>query len=174
MQALSRTCKPLFGPSPVTGEQGWPAPSVRGAILIIALCALIGTDARGAGLYKWIGENGEVTYSQFPPPDKQAETIKPPPKVDTEKAREELKERSERANEYVENAKKATAARQDKEKEAAELAQKCQRVRDNLFMLERRNRLYQTDAQGNRIRVGEEQRQAEIKQAKEQLAEHCK
>ncbi|HKK16999.1 MAG TPA: DUF4124 domain-containing protein, partial [Gammaproteobacteria bacterium] len=53
----------------------------------ILLALLVSSNALAA-MYKWVDENGEVHYTQTPPPgDIQAETIKPPPDVNTEKAR---------------------------------------------------------------------------------------
>jgi len=45
-----------------------------------------------AEMYKWVDDEGQVQYSQSPPPGRPAQTIKPPPKVDSKAARDNLKQ----------------------------------------------------------------------------------
>lgn len=50
--------------------------SVRHVLLLMAVAALPLTSAMGQTIYKYVDENGEVVYSETPPPDNQpAETV---------------------------------------------------------------------------------------------------
>ncbi|MGH2577901.1 MAG: DUF4124 domain-containing protein, partial [Actinomycetota bacterium] len=54
-------------------------------LLCAALCAA--ASPVFAEMYKWRDAEGQVHYSESPPPGRPVETIKPPPKVDSTKAR---------------------------------------------------------------------------------------
>ncbi|MBM2830851.1 MAG: hypothetical protein HW411_1641, partial [Gammaproteobacteria bacterium] len=63
-----------------------------------------------AAMYKWVDADGNVHYTQSPPPEGvESATIKPPPEVDTGNAIKQLEDQKQRADQYLED--------QDKQKE---------------------------------------------------------
>jgi len=72
----------------------------RISIAAIAFAAALwaGAPAQAAKLYKWVDEQGNVTYSQTKPPDRESETIRlRSSTLDSSGAREQLDELNERA-----------------------------------------------------------------------------
>jgi len=141
--------------------------------LLLALSVTLPTAAHGE-MYKWVDDEGNVQYSQNPPPgSKAAEVVKPPPKVDTEGATQALSEqeaqfkgRQEAAGKEAEEAEKTAA-------EAAQKKQACESARKNLERLQNAQRIFKKDAAGNRSRVSEEERQQSIKKAEESIKKNC-
>lgn len=126
-----------------------------------------------AAMYKWVDKDGNIHYTQTPPPpDIQAETIKPPPDVDTEKARQELQQQQE----MVEKIREQRLAEKEEEKLAQ---QKLEQKRANCEMAKRRldsytqPRVRYTDEQGNRQYFTEEERQEQIQKSKDMIEEFC-
>ena len=142
-----------------------------GGITLI-LISLVSAHAFAA-MYKWVDEDGNVQYTQTPPPAGiQAETIKPPPQVDTGAALKELEAQQEKANELretrLESAEKEAQANQD-----MELRRKnCEMARARLASYEQPMvKFVQED--GSRVRATEEERQAEIAKSQDMIKEWC-
>ena len=56
---------------------------------------------------------------------------------------------------------------------AAKRAEQCARIRSNLQTMERNPRLSKTTEEGETVRIGEDERQAMMEQARADLAEFC-
>jgi len=124
-----------------------------------------------AVMYKWVDEEGNVQYSERRPPGK-AEIVKPPPKVDTEAAREALRERQEKLDK-TRTEKKEAGSEASREKHDATVTRKnCDIASERLQQLST-GYTAATDEQGNRVRMSEEQRQTKIKQAREEMQKYC-
>ncbi len=127
-----------------------------------------------AATYKWVDADGNIQYTQSPPPAGiEAETIAPPPRVDTESAIKNLEAQQEEAD----GLKKARQESADKEKQAAdELALKqknCEMAQARLKSYEQpRVRFVQED--GSRVYASEEQRQEQIAESQKMIDEFCK
>ena len=127
-----------------------------------------------AAMYKWVDADGNVQYTQTPPPAGiEAETIKPPPKVDTEQALKELEAEEAEAAKLRQNrldeAKKETEANQ----ELALQKKNCEMARERLASYERPMvKFVQED--GTRVRATEEERQEEIANSQAMIKEWCK
>lgn len=145
---------------------------IRSAALLATLLAVWLGPAEAA-MYKWIDDEGDVHYTQSPPPDRAAKALRPPGAVDTEGALKKLRADEEKANRYLEDRNKKAEERRSAEQKAAKKQAECARVRQNLEKLQTANRLYKTDADGNRIRLGEEERQAQIKKDRETFSKSC-
>lgn len=144
---------------------------VPNAVFLMVACVL--SPNIFAGMYKWVDEEGNVQYTQTPPPAGiEAETIKPPPKVDTGAALKELEAQQEKAAELresrLEQAEKEAQARQE-----LELRKKnCELAKARLASYERPMvKFVQED--GTRVRATEEERQAEIVKSQEMIKEWC-
>lgn len=143
---------------------------------ILFLLLLVPASA-AAEIYKWIDEEGNVHYSQQRPPadaqPKSTETIKVNSGAASEADLKGLQRDIERSNKIFEDRAKQ---KEEQEQAAAEQAirkQNCEKVRLNLQKLQEVQRVFHTDEEGNRVRVGEEQRQADITRAQEQVEEWC-
>ncbi len=155
-------CAPPW--TPPTGR-----PLSRLPLLLAAL--LLPLVSAAAQVYKWVDEQGQIHFSQTPPEQIQAEVVElprnPPP------AKERLEQLKKRAEEPLKRAAEQKKKRQQEEERARELEAFCEQQRKELEGLLNAQRIYVTDAQGNRIRAPEEERQARIRKVRESLAEHC-
>ena len=127
-----------------------------------------------AEMYKWVDEEGNTQYTQQPPPDGiNAETLQPPPRVDTEKAVNELEEKLENFDKQRDDKLKQEEEAMKTAEEESEYQQKCDKARKQLADLQR-PRITTTDEKGNRSRMPEEERVAAIDKLNESIAKNCK
>ena len=125
-----------------------------------------------AEMYKWVDENGEVHYSdKQPAAEVETETIKPPPEADVEQARKELEARQSRYK--TEESEKPAEEEKVSEEELAVKKRNCELGRDKLQRLVDNPRVYSTAEDGSRTRLGEDERQARIKEAREMIKTNC-
>ncbi|MCC7412214.1 MAG: DUF4124 domain-containing protein [Gammaproteobacteria bacterium] len=139
-------------------------------LLVAFLAAAGGVDAA----YKWLDDQGNVHYTQSPPPDRPAEALElPPPPRNAADAQERLRRQVQQSDAYLREREQQARADAKLEQEAAQTREKCEWARRNLEQLQSVQRVYATDAQGNRMRVPEEQRQAQLEAARKQIEEFC-
>ena len=146
---------------------------VKHAIFITLLFALP-TLLLAETTYKWINEDGVVTYSQTPPPGVDAERVdirsgaKAPGPSSTEKLnqmRQHLADQDE-DREMAKQKQEEKASLQEMKKKNCEIAHSNMRKLEGLGQ-----RLYKKD--GEYKRLSEEERQSLIKQAQEQIKANC-
>jgi hypothetical protein len=146
---------------------------VKQTLLFTSLLLL--SSALYAETYRWVNEEGVVTYSQTPPPDVQAETVNiktSPAKgaADSQKRMDELRQRM--ADSAEDRALKKQEKREQAEIKAAK-RKNCDLARKNLEQLTALgNRLYKTEE--GYVRLTEEARQNKMQKAREQIKEYCK
>jgi len=145
--------------------------SIRLNLFMLLFCLLPLTVA--GEIYKWVDEDGTVHYDQSPPPDQQAETVKPPPSVDTEGAQKSLQKQREKLQEIDEQRteRKKTAA--EAEQEAAAMKERCEAAKRVLEQLRTQNRLQVTNEQGERSYLTPEQMAERKKKAQEMVEKNC-
>lgn len=139
---------------------------------VLLLGALPGIAS--AAVYKWVDENGQVQYSQTPPPggiETQEIKVAPPPPDDPEAARRE--------HTLEEGLEKREEAREDAAKEASEdaeykkqKAQRCEAAKHRLYQAER-PRVSFIEPDGSERRATEEERQQQITESQKQVEEFC-
>ncbi len=145
----------------------------RGWVLIWAFA--LSSQSMGAGIYKWVDEQGNVQYTQTPPPDKPATRFETRPEpVDTKGALEKLKQQKEKSDGFFKERDKQVKEQEKSEQEAAQRSENCTRARENLKQLETTNRLFRKNEEGDRVKMTEEDRQAGTATAKSQIEEFCK
>lgn len=123
--------------------------------------------------YKWVDQDGTISYSQTPPPSTQAESvdIKPPPAAsgsndELNKLRLRLKDSREDRELAKEAERKTRAATETKR-------QNCSAARSNLEkLLHSGNRMIKT-TDGSYLRLSESERQARIQTARDQINANC-
>jgi hypothetical protein len=148
-------------------RQRWP-------ILCAALIAAATASTVPAEMYKWRDDEGQVHYSESPPPGRPSETIKPPPPVDSGKALEDLDKQVEqfgiRADERADQADEANKkAAEDQQRQAD-----CAEVRDRAEHLGDAPRSYRVQPDGTRIIQTEEEHQVAIAKARAWIDLNCK
>ena len=128
-----------------------------------------------AAMYKWVDANGEVHYSQYPPVDvNDAQIIKPPSSVDTEKANQELDVQRKGFDKLREGRlKKAEEQQKENDKLALEKAN-CEKAKTSLSSFSMRPTVQIVQEDGSRVRATEEERQEKIREANEKIKEWCK
>ncbi len=143
------------------------------AHLLPLLCFI--TLSAPATIYRWVDENGQVVYSQTPPPSGRAETVAPPPPPaeSPEQARQRLDQQLKRLEELDEKRRKAREETQQKENQARKKAEICQRARQNLEILTSRppNTLYKVGKEYKRFTP--EERTKKIEQMKKLIKQTC-
>ncbi len=138
------------------------------SLLLAVFCMPVNAE-----IYKWVDEHGETHYSQKKPGDGvEVSTVKPPPRVDTEAALQEkqrkLREEQERNKVKL---KKSEAERKAREETALKKSN-CDKAKARVTSMQR-PRVNMVDAQGNRTRISEEQRQKQLAEAQKAVKEHC-
>jgi hypothetical protein len=145
---------------------------VKYAIFVILLFSL--PTLLQAETYKWVNEDGVVTYSQTPPPDGNADKIdiKSGAKEPGPSSKEKLDELRQRMADHDEDRQEAKQKAEEK-KSLQEMKKKnCEIARSNLQKLQGLGqRLYKKD--GEYKRLSEEDRQSLMKQAQEQIKADC-
>ena len=145
--------------------------------IMLSLLALLTLLCSGAvlavGLHKWVDADGNVHYSDKPPPGQQTETIE----VDTGGVDADNVKRLDGYQDQVDDMfKKRDEAKADaaeKEREKAKMAAHCDKVRDQLARLQTSTRRQKVNEKGEREFIPETQRQEWINKAKGEIAKHC-
>jgi hypothetical protein len=128
-----------------------------------------------AETYRWVNEDGVVTYSQTPPPDVNAETvnIKSQPASNADDSKKRLEELRQKLADSAEDRALKKAQKQEQAEIKAENRKNCSTARKNLEQLTAlANRLYKT--KDGYVRLTEEDRQQKMQQAREQIKKYCK
>lgn len=141
-----------------------------GAILILALAA---STANAAGVYKWVGPDGKVQFSDKPPPGVEAETIKTKTSSDAENA-ERLNKFKDQADESFKKRQEVKAAAREEKAKADEMKAHCKKVRGELDVLVNSTRRQFINDQGEREFVDEDRRQEWMQIARDEIAKNCK
>ncbi len=145
---------------------------MRSYFLILAL--LISGNCM-AELYKWTSPNGEVHYSDQPPPkQKELEVTKlrsssrpaPPPAV--------IDNATEKQQIQAEQQQQAAAEHKAIEEERARInAQNCETAQQNYRNLQSGSRIMEVNAQGERTYLDEQQIQQKLQQAQQSINKYC-
>jgi hypothetical protein len=158
------------------------------AYALVACLAGVSTMVSAAA-YRWVDDNGDVHFTQEPPPkgtmSEKIKTLKDPRPKDAEAEPKNGKKPEEAAGkeEPKGDDKKDAKAQADAEKKA--LAEKkkqdakfnkeaCAKARANQKKLTESPRIKYIDKKGKATILKEEERQAKIKEAKDQVKKFCK
>ena len=142
---------------------------------LLACGLIMAASASPAQTFRWVDENGVVSYSQTPPPSGTAETVKirPIPQQDTEAAKARLNQLRQQLADREEDRQLARESQQKTAQESAKRQQNCQAARTNLRNLEGLgNRLLHT-SNGEYVRLTEDERQTRMQTARENIKSYC-
>jgi flagellum-specific peptidoglycan hydrolase FlgJ len=149
----------------------------RNWLATIALATTLGiaAPAQATKLYKYVDEQGNVTYSQKKPLGHEAETIKlNSATLDSSGAQDKLDELNERAasqdkdRDFAENAATATAERNER------MANNCKTAQENLRILRTTSRIQDRNADGELYFLDESGIKAKMAATQEQIDSNCK
>ncbi len=127
-----------------------------------------------AEMYKWVDEEGNTHYSQSPPPgDVEVQTIKPPPKVKSDTAAESQDDSEDKTDASGAEDKISAENQAALDKNAEINKRNCEIAKKNLVTVKDNPRVFSTDADGTRRRIGEDERQEKIAAAQKAIADYC-
>ena len=143
--------------------------------LWLALASLWGNAA--ADVYKWVDDQGQIVYSQSPPPPpKRSVRVKMVPGPDPAEiahAQEALQQSIERIYEQEEK-KRQARAEQDAQKEIQkQRAKNCEIARQNLNTIQNLGRRRIISPDGTPVFLSEEERAARIEEARKNIEAYC-
>lgn len=137
--------------------------------------ALLFSTALSAAMYKWVDENGQTHYSQYPPPAQDYEALQPPPPPasDAGQAQQRLEQLLQRQEEQRQGREQAEQEAAAAEQQAEQRRKACAAARHNLEILTTGGRKRITGPDGVARYLPEEERQAKIAEARQQIEEYC-
>lgn len=138
---------------------------------ILLILLLLAPGLATAQVYKCVGPDGRVKYTQTKPKDAECsgEVRKPPP-TSTEPGADPYKNIGAQADErQAADAKSREAAAQ----EQAQKAQRCAQWRERLAALERASHVFTTDEQGERQYNSAQQNDGLREEARQGVAQDC-
>lgn len=154
--------------------------------LLLGAALLLVTPANAEDIYKWIGDDSQVHYTQMPPPhgikairiQRSDIPADEQPSEDTDEAEAEVEDEMEQAaiDDSFDEQPEAQDAESDADEDAKiaqELQENCNHARSNLKTLNHGQVRY-VSPEGEVIRLTEDQRQARIEEAKELIGVLCK
>jgi len=173
MRGFSRifSAKIDFFKKPLTGM------IAMGKFLLILL--MLASTNTFAAISKWVDDQGQVHYSdQPPPPGKQPKTLREdadtPGSASGASATKTLAEHE--AELKKDKAEKQSAADKAAQLKAAEdtLKANCANAQQNLRSLQSGMRIMEVDANGQRYYIDDTQRQQRIDKARQEISNSCK
>jgi hypothetical protein len=144
-------------------------------ILALLVFATASPAADTQYIYKWTDDQGEVQFTQFPPPGRKAERLRgasPPaqsPEISENDLQKQVETMEQQNKEQLQGAKDA--------KQRAEIqkirSSNCETANKNLVNLQRGGNIRYMGPDGNVIRLTDEERQKRIEEANAQIKENC-
>jgi hypothetical protein len=141
-------------------------------LLLMFFCTL--TYAGQA--YKSVDENGNITYSQFPPSDKQDSesiTVKTQKSSSAAQSKQKLESARQKLLESSVDRNTETAEKKEAKEEAERMAENCGKAKQRLRDIQNNGRIYKTLEDGERHWYSEKEREGMISKAKEQVKKYC-
>lgn len=144
------------------------------ATILFALLLL--TTSSLAQVYKWVDEDGQIHFSQFPPNEvKEAEQVDI--NVGTSASAEEAKKRlQEQREKLLKDSIERGLSEEEKLRamaEAEDQQKKCDQARKQLTTLQTGGRVFTTNEAGEREYLDDQKRQDMIKKTQARVTEAC-
>lgn len=143
-------------------------------LIVALLLSLASTSGLAESMYQWTDDRGTVQYGQQPPADRPYQRVDiraaPSPGAPVRSSQPaEPKTEEPAMQDPTGKADEATKREQE-----AKRLEDCEKLRGNLVTLSDNPRLSRQNAQGEIERIGEDERQQMIAEAKQNLATYCK
>ena len=142
-------------------------------------CMIIGlgvifSSAVQAELYKWVDENGNINYTQSPPPPGvDGTTITPPPSFNSDTAQSRLDSRLDTLDKNAQQRQKQAEEQQQAKSEMEQQTRICNQARARLTSYQY-PRVNVQGADGASMQLGEDERQREVAKSQSQVNDLCK
>lgn len=141
-------------------------------LISIFVLGLLFSATLQAGTYKWVDKDGNVVYSQRPPPEGQYESIRVKPSPRDSSAGSSTNQSSK---EFLEN---ATNQRKNDAKVKSELIRTKELRTKNCATAKKQLEFYtvyrrKKDKSGEYVRISDDEREAGIKEAKQAIKDFC-
>jgi hypothetical protein len=148
-------------------------------ILLLGLMVACTTSVADSSnkIYKWVDQNNAVQYTQFPPPPGvQVLEVRsaPPPADDPVAERARIQQETEALDERMQERQEAAAQAELRAKNREIRRQNCVTASKNLTELQQGGIKRYRTADGEVLRLTEEDRQKRIAETEAQIAENCK
>ena len=126
-------------------------------------------------LYKWVDENGQTQYSQFPPEqEQQAQTLNiEHRKSNNQVSKDKLVKMRQKLLESSVDRNTVSAEEKEEAEQAEVMARNCNNAQQNLRNLQNSGRTYKTLENGEREWYDEKGREGLIKKAKANVKKYC-
>ncbi|WP_339844244.1 DUF4124 domain-containing protein [uncultured Halopseudomonas sp.] len=138
--------------------------------LIALTFGLLSSVVAAEQMYRWVDDQGVPQFGQQPPEGKAYQRMdisSPPPPGGTLRAPAPLAQNEDDQAQTEEDPTTTDAAL------AAKRTEQCAKIRSNLQTMERNPRLSKTTDDGQTMRIGEDERQEMMDQARADLEEFC-
>lgn len=148
--------------------------ALQNVVLVAALAVAQTGAAQVAKLYKWVDENGEVSYSQVQPPGTGLQPIEmyvPGPSDD--EAEEALRTLSERAESQRKDRQFAASVMAEQAEREQRIRDNCDIAQENRRILTSAPRVQDVDEQGNAYFLEPNAITAKLAQAEDQVRKYC-
>lgn len=126
-------------------------------------------------IYKWTDDQGEIQYTQFPPPGRKAERLNapPPPAQSPQTIENDLQKRIETMDK--ENKEQLQGAKDAKQWAEIQKIRRsnCETAKKNLVNLQRGGNVRYMGPNGEVMHLSEEERQKRIDETNKQIEENC-
>jgi hypothetical protein len=142
---------------------------LRALAPLALLAALAAAGTARAELYKWVDDDGNVTYSQDPPPDREATTVAPPPPL-PDNPTKPLK--TDDVGESTEQKAKREANQKADQDAAKADKQNCEAARRNLEIYQNYRRIQ--NEKGEITVLDDANRAKLLKTAQDQIKQFCR
>ncbi len=143
--------------------------------LLILMAFTLSSHAGQA--YKSVDENGNVTFSQFPPSDQnrtESINVKTPKSSSASQSKKALESSRQKLLESSVDRNTETAEKKEEKEKAERMAENCEKASQQLRDIQNNGRIYKTLKDGERHWYSEKERQQLISKAKDQVKEYCK
>lgn len=154
---------------------------VKNTLLGMFILPLLFITESNAEIYKWVDADGTVHYGQQRPNNATAEKLdiqQEPTTTFHSGAKDTVKSEDTAQDEDTEQKPAEEAAKQEEKKPetAAEKKQRleaCARARKSLATMESIGRIRSKDAEGNYTYLSQQQKEAQMKQARDLIKKYC-
>lgn len=142
------------------------------SLISILLFGVLASTTALAGTYKWVDEDGNVVYSQHPPPQGKYEAIKVKPSQRHNPAAGQSADRSKKfLDDATSNRKNQAKLKAENEKNLALRKKNCDTAKQQLqfYTVYRRKK----NDQGEYVRVTDAEREAGLTESRAAIKEFC-
>ena len=148
-------------------------------LLLSASCGLFGTAQAQQFIYKWNDEQGQLKYSELPPPagiayEKVAKPGATPPVGGKDQPKDLAKEQEELAKQLADQDAKTQADQDEERKKVEDVRTKnCELARKNVEVLQGDRPVAVADASGKKVLLEGEARQEQLQKAQKDVGYFC-